>query len=299
MYRLVLAIIFLLAGVAVSSPLPRDKPEMNFDQRQSGKYNIHLNIKDVAIISLGSDDISGGIGDAGSFYEDYYDYDLEDFTISSAEATLGVTTKKPKPSTTESPKPEEQPAKNQTISDEPASSTAKPPALTIVTDKPDKKPSSTTNANKTQSVVILADEVDPGKDKIVVTVPTPAADEIPPQVNLSHVQTAANKPVAMSENATSIPSKPVRSDPSEIPVQVIMEPVLRPKTRIANTNRSATRQNNRHNKTSYGAVDPATDSIMKQTKARRNTHGSEGRRLCGRNQVIDRQGRCHNKRSGV
>lgn len=33
-----------------------------YDQRQVGKYNIHFNIKDVAIIALGSDDIIDHIG---------------------------------------------------------------------------------------------------------------------------------------------------------------------------------------------------------------------------------------------
>lgn len=33
-----------------------------YDQRQQGKYNIHLNIKDVAIITFDSDTISGELG---------------------------------------------------------------------------------------------------------------------------------------------------------------------------------------------------------------------------------------------
>lgn len=46
-----------------------EKPQSSmttYDQRQTGKYNIHFNIKDVQIVSL-EDNVAGGIGDQYRF----------------------------------------------------------------------------------------------------------------------------------------------------------------------------------------------------------------------------------------
>lgn len=37
-------------------------PSTTYDQRQTGKYNIHVNIKDVSIIALESEDLAGTVG---------------------------------------------------------------------------------------------------------------------------------------------------------------------------------------------------------------------------------------------
>lgn len=53
--------VFLLVSlfvVVLSAPASNT----TYDQRQQGKYNIHLNIKDVAIITFDSDTISGELG---------------------------------------------------------------------------------------------------------------------------------------------------------------------------------------------------------------------------------------------
>lgn len=44
------------------SEVSRKHSNTTYDQRQVGKYNIHFNIKDVAIIALSSDDIIDHIG---------------------------------------------------------------------------------------------------------------------------------------------------------------------------------------------------------------------------------------------
>lgn len=51
-------LLFSVIVVVLSAPTSNT----TYDQRQQGKYNIHLNIKDVAIITFDSDTISGELG---------------------------------------------------------------------------------------------------------------------------------------------------------------------------------------------------------------------------------------------
>lgn len=78
-----------------------------YDQRQTGKYNVHVNIKDVQFFSL-SDSISS-LGDYGSYdYGEYGqvdgdgDYDISHLTVNPIFAFLGTHSKPTKPSTTTS-----------------------------------------------------------------------------------------------------------------------------------------------------------------------------------------------------
>lgn len=77
-----------------------------YDQRQTGKYNLHVNIKDVQVFSI-SDSLAGIGGDYESDYGDYAtlegsddgsDYDISHLTVNPIFAFLGsrpTTTKKP------------------------------------------------------------------------------------------------------------------------------------------------------------------------------------------------------------
>jgi hypothetical protein len=63
-----------------------------YDQRQTGKYNVHVNIKDVQFFSLS--DSLGNIGDYASYdYSDYAggddDYDISHLTVNPIIASLG------------------------------------------------------------------------------------------------------------------------------------------------------------------------------------------------------------------
>lgn len=74
-----------------------------YDQRQTGKFNIHVNIKDVQFFSV-KDSISS-IGDYGSYdYGDYIDsdgdYDISHLTVSPILALLGQKPTTPKTTTT-------------------------------------------------------------------------------------------------------------------------------------------------------------------------------------------------------
>jgi hypothetical protein len=97
--------LLLLALIAVTGAFAEDTMNKSdaktiYDQRQTGKYNVHVNIKDVQLISL-SDSISS-LGDYGSYdYGDYgegdEDYDNAHLTVNPIFAFLGS-----KPSTTTS-----------------------------------------------------------------------------------------------------------------------------------------------------------------------------------------------------
>lgn len=85
-YFLILAI---LIGSITGNPI-----NATYDQRQNGKVNVHISIKDVAII-LQSDSALGGDDDIN--YEDYADYDYDHLTVkpNGIWATLGATTAAP------------------------------------------------------------------------------------------------------------------------------------------------------------------------------------------------------------
>lgn len=199
-----------LLSALLAAPTLNDRKEetgsTTYDQKQSGKYNIHLNIKDVAIIALDSGNTdSGGDGDFG---EDYYvDYDLSDFTVKPVFGLIDS-------ATTERP-----------------SSTTAPPAL--IHFEPDSDLNflyqnnatykSTTDepiindpiVNKTQSVVILnkqpspsislIDVDDSSQSGVVVT--TPGTNELQAMMDKNHV------------NDTKQSYKP-----NEIPVHIVIEP---------------------------------------------------------------------------
>lgn len=174
-----------------------------YDQKQSGKYNIHLNIKDVAIIALDSGNTeSGGDGDFG---EDYYvDYDLSDFTVKPVFGLVDSATSE-KPSLTIAPpalihsEPDsdlnflyQNNATNKSTTEEPI---IKDPIV-----------------NKTQSVVIL--NAEPSQSISLIDLD----DSSPSGVVLSTPGT--NELQAMTDkNHTNQSYKP-----NEIPVHIVIEP---------------------------------------------------------------------------
>lgn len=182
-----------------------------YDQKQTGKYNIHLNIKDVAIIALDADHLDSDVGDFG---EDYYeDYDLADFTVKPIFGIIDITSDKPS-STTVAPSliPDEMGTLANETEIAANSSSIEEPLI--------KDP-----VNKTQSVVIIgptpaspAVSILNGSDSssgIVVTTPAPTPAK-PSLADLANVQ-SAHKP---SIFPFLFPTKP-----NEIPVQILLEPL--------------------------------------------------------------------------
>lgn len=45
-----------------AKPVPPLPPIVTYDQRQNGKYNINVNIKDVAIISIDPESLNSNVG---------------------------------------------------------------------------------------------------------------------------------------------------------------------------------------------------------------------------------------------
>ncbi|CAO1371607.1 unnamed protein product [Diamesa tonsa] len=102
--KLVLVILCLSPILAESfndtSPL---SPLTTYDQRQTGKFNIHISVKDVQFLSLS--DSMGSVGDYDSYpdydYDGDGDYDESHLTVNPIFSLLGTggSTIKPKPTT--------------------------------------------------------------------------------------------------------------------------------------------------------------------------------------------------------
>lgn len=265
----------------------RQKPETGlttYDQKQSGKYNIHLNIKDVAIIALDAGGVDSGVGDFGD--EDYYeDYDLSDFTVKPIFGLIDITSDKPS-STTAAPalihfEPDNEDAA--TVANQTENLTYKPIEEPLIKDP----------INKTQSVTILSSESTAAAESIstnetqstsgiVVTTPTPAPEDLPPKIHLTLADIA---------NVQSA-QKPYSTKPNEIPVQIILEPSpghknlsrQRPNTNWHSRNRiRATPSSNRR-------ITPPHDAIG-NNKHRQNYYAHANNR---RNCALDQNGQCQN-----
>lgn len=208
-----------------------------YDQKQTGKYNIHLNIKDVAIIALGAERLNTGVGDFGDDY--YEDYDLSDFTVKPIYGLIGFDTTSAKPlvSSSTSPSiihssdPENDPIDDANEIDlEQSNSTAnaeQPLVLpssnsgqnvVVITSSTTVPSENSVGVNKTHNVVILnpstapasvtiLSQSDSSNSGITVTTPTPSPDELPP-------------------NKLNSGEKLPQFHFDKIPVQIIMEPLL-------------------------------------------------------------------------
>lgn len=103
MMKLVLVLLYLSPILAHSdndSAIPI-APLTTYDQRQTGKFNIHISVKDVQFLSL-SDSV-GSVGDYDSYpdydYDGDGDYDESHLTVNPIFGLLGTggSTMKPKP----------------------------------------------------------------------------------------------------------------------------------------------------------------------------------------------------------
>lgn len=101
-----------MASICIANPIDNTKDDRkasgltNYDQRQTGKYNLHVNIKDVQFFAI-SDSLAGIGGDYESDYGDYAplesedsDYDISHLTVNPIFAFLGSKPTSPKPPTT-------------------------------------------------------------------------------------------------------------------------------------------------------------------------------------------------------
>lgn len=305
----VFALLFIVNSIG-TAPSSRDRDAATglttYDQKQTGKYNIHLNIKDVAIIALGADHLNTGVGDFGDDY--YEDYDLSDFTVKPIYGLIGFDTtsatpilSSTSPSIIHSSEADNDPVNSSENNLENSNSTNVAPAKEP---SPNDEPSvvfitsSTTNAtpnnigpNKTQNVVILnpnpipstvtiLSQSDSSNSGITVTTPTPSPDELPPNKH------------PIPETSLNSGEKFPQLHFDKIPVQIIMEPLL--SNRKLNKNRQkpshyshnklrATPSHNRRitppHDTGYESDDDEDRAAANgQPKLRRNTSANGHRR---------------------
>lgn len=239
MYLLTIVFTIVCVNQCIDSALPFRRADAEqqtgltlFDQRQSGSYNIHLNIKDVAIIAVGEGEGSGS--DLDTFGPDYYgDYDLSDFTVKPIQGLIGfdAVTSTAAPSILHSEPDEDveiSSASDLNTGEEAPTSTAEVVLITSSTPKPLSTAASAT-PNKTQSVVILNQSTLTSSSGIVVTTPTPSAEALPVKVDpavATEVEKISQAASHVASAAADKKTQPAR--PDQIPVQIVLdEPQLR------------------------------------------------------------------------
>lgn len=260
-----------LLSALLAGPTLNERQEQTgsttYDQKQSGKYNIHLNIKDVAIIALDGGNSDSDIGDFG---EDYYvDYDLSDFTVKPIFGLIDITSEKP--SSTPAPAPTPAPA---LIHSEPDSeltllflnNTLHKFSSNVTVEEPIIK---VPFSNKTQSVVIL-NESSTSSAGIVVTTPT-------------------------SENTQS------KLKPNEIPVQVVIEPVQSNSQTLRHQSDWRLRNRFRSTPSNIRRITPPRNenigsSQIGSDNSKDKIHNSIIHKNQHRNCVVDQHGKCHSSR---
>lgn len=286
-----------------------------YDQKQSGKYNIHVNIKDVAIIALDAGNMDGGLGDFGDDY--YEDYDSSDFTVRPIFGLIDIPSQKPNSTSQAAPslvhfEPFDgfNETSNTTQNIVVSNSSIEEPIIknpsTIV-----KEPTQFNSLpNKTQSVFILTESTTPVPQSnlsnlihsevmsngIIVTTPTLSPDQLPPRPSLSNFSLPLKPSLNSLLNSNVAESS---FQPNEIPVQIILEPIQSSNVqqrinnlRIRNRVRiPATPSNNRR-------ITPPQfeyDSLQRfpssgNNKFHKNAMKNGNRRNC----VLDQNGLCQN-----
>lgn len=284
-----------VAPSQASSPPHNDRHETGstmYDQKQSGKYNIHLNIKDVAIIALdaGGD---GGIGDAGQDY--YEDYDLSDFTVKPVFGLVEISSNKP--------------------------STNNSDTLPLINFELDNWMANATSANKTEASASNSTAI----EEPIIKDPKPQSVEILNENSASTTATSAvsstaapaielSSPTAISHKQTPLPIQfPIQ--PDQIPVQVILDALpavqkahsgrqrvngggaINANWRLRNGVRATPSHNRRITPPHSGFEDSpyfaaAASSALGNNKYRK--HHSFSHNAQRRNCIVDQNGQCQN-----
>lgn len=268
-----LKIIYVCLTIIACVQLCVSAPNITYDQRQAGHYNIHIDIKDVAIISFDGDALSDGLGEDSNYD---YDYDYGQLTINPLDGLFGSNpTHRPshKPTTaTVSGDGSSTAAPSTTSTTKP--SQFKPPQTVNIPDKPPKSnftasSSTSTTVKPTQSVVIIQEST---------SVPS-------------------SSPV-VAASASSSASVPNEMPLEQIPVHVIMEPVLRPKIR------SNHRTQNYHpnvRRVRKPVVEILGSERVNDVPLKENQQidGVRVGKKCTEGKLVDRFGRCRSRRSGM
>lgn len=271
-----------------------------YDQKQTGRYNIHLNIKDVAIIALEADHLDAAVGEFG---EDYYDdYDLNDFTVKPIYGIIGIDT-----TTAAPPILHSEPEKNElnaTAASESSDEIVNTTEVVFITSSSKPIGDSALGTNKTQNVVILNQSPTSLGSGIVVTTPTPSPDSLPPKINAS-IASEAEKPSGEKVHIVLLPGKPEGESqrPDQIPVQIIMESKRQLAKQFAKQQfkqlQQQTNKRGASHRTRLAHGPKVTESSLTngrstspQLKVQTRRHASNQQRRCA-------QGKCNRRRSGM
>ncbi|XP_062553142.1 early growth response protein 1 isoform X2 [Armigeres subalbatus] len=245
-----------------------------YDQRQTGKYNIHVNIKDVKIISVDGEKFEGEFGDDTIYDYGDYDYDPAHLTVSPLPIFGGSTTSKPPKATTKTPVSLTSTKRTTTTTESPMEDPPKRPTI----DDP---------------VTIDANPIKDDSSSYIMSAPS--------------TTTLPSSNIYIFKPTPNYHPNPVHYDYQEIPVEVIVEPVLKPKYRNSNSRVMANRRN-RHRKNSLGGGGSAAGGDMAR-------HGhSDIEALpsepvintqllaatpCARGEFRDKTGKCRMRRAGI
>ncbi|XP_065093280.1 uncharacterized protein LOC135713972 isoform X2 [Ochlerotatus camptorhynchus] len=239
-----------------------------YDQRQTGKYNIHVNIKDVKIISVDGEKFDGEFGDDTIYDYGDYDYDPAHLTVSPLPIFGGPTTSKPPKSTTKTPVSITSTKRTTTTTEAPM-------------EEPPKKPAS----------VPIRIEADPTKDDNTTHIMSAPGTTTPPPSNIYIFKPTPN-----------YHPSPVHYDYQEIPVEVIIEPVLKPKYRNSNSRIMANRRNRYRKNPAEGGMDMARHGHSDiEALPSEQTGNSQplAATPCARGEHRDKTGKCRVRRSGI
>ncbi|XP_038112699.1 uncharacterized protein LOC6033344 isoform X1 [Culex quinquefasciatus] len=268
-----------------------------YDQRQTGKYNIHVNIKDVKIISVDGEKFDGEFGDDTIYDYGDYDYDPSHLTISPLPifgSGASSTTAKPPKSTTKTPV---------------AITSTKRPTTTTTTEAPsmEEDEDSVEPMEPPKRPVIAEDD----PMKIEANPSYPVHNSSSNQILHAPLGTTTPPPsnIYIFKPTPNYHPHPVHYDYQEIPVEVIVEPVLKPKYRNANSRISATGPNRRNryrkNPASAGPMDSMSRHSHSNIEALPSNEAVQPQQAapleatpCTKGEFLDRSGKCRTRRSG-
>uniref|UniRef100_A0AAG5DEK4 DUF4794 domain-containing protein n=1 Tax=Anopheles atroparvus TaxID=41427 RepID=A0AAG5DEK4_ANOAO len=268
-----------------SEKLPSRHSLTTYDQRQNGKYNIHVNIKDVKIIAVDGDNLEGNLGDDTVYDYGDYDYDPAHLTVnpmpifgSGISAVSITSTSKPPILSTKNP----------------VSSTTKRPTTL---NNPAQIPVMATISSN-PSTLTTTSQVQQGSLEITSTESISVAHKSSkPVEHLLKPEETFSSLLGLHEVASITPSssniikiKPTSAsaqyDYQEIPVQVIVEPILRSKYR--NSIHPTV-----HASRSPGLQRSYTVAVNHQPQQQRSATS------CLEGEFRDREGNCRARRSGI
>lgn len=283
-------LIFFIDAIAcksVGNPSKRqNEPQKSveaYDQRQSGKYNIHINVKDVQLIKLDGfkigDDYS--YGDYGDYPDTDYDYDVSNLTTSPIWAHLGSSSEKP------------------------STSTKKPK---ITTQKTTTIPENSDRITSTSSTVI--------SEKPTTSIATPTTDKISENSSNVEMFNESEDKLVLNGKPDSTTKAPIKTttlkinnateasiDYEEIPVQVIYER-RKHNNNYGNQQKKGGNGRKRYNRRpSIEVIEPHSlkhhknVEIMDSAEEKSDDDLDQVMNICGHNEVLDALGRCRTRRN--